>query len=507
MMNMQPNHSPVHRVPVALWILAAALFALHLACNGNYGFHRDELLMLDNARHLAWGYVAYPPLGPFLGRIELALFGTSLTGFRLFSALVQSLAPLLAGLIARELGAGRAAQFVAAIAAACIPFAMLAGSQFMYISLDFFWWVLLVWLLLRRINSGDPRSWLAVGAVIGLGMMTRYTMLFAVAGLVVGVLATPLRRDLRSRWLWLGVALSLLIFLPNAWWQFRHDFVYLDFFNHIHARDVRIGRTDGFFAHQLTTNASVFTLPIWLAGFGYLVLSRRAARYRLLAWMYVVPLLLFAAARGRAYYMAPAYPMLLAAGAVAWERGLLRLRPLAAGCARVATGVLLVLAAVTTAAVALPIAPVNSPGWAFSRRMHDDFAEQIGWPELVGEVARIYRALPADERAHAGILAFNYGEAGAVDLYGPALGLPQVISGVNSYWYRGYGDPPPTTVIVLGADEQGIARAPASCVRAGHSTNRYGVRNEETREHPWIFVCRDLHTPWPQLWKHVRSFG
>ena len=490
-----------------LLVLAALRLLLHLFANAHYGFHRDELAVLDDARQLAWGYVAYPPLTPLLGRIELILFGTSLVGLRFFAALAQCVAMLLAGLIARELGGRRAAQVLAALATACMPFSLLAGSEFMYVTFDFLWWVLLAWLLLRLLNSGDPRWWLALGGVIGLGMLTRYTMLFCVAGLVAGVLATPLRRQLAGGWLWAGVALALLLLLPNLLWQLRHDLVYLDFVRHIHARDVRSGRTDGFFIQQLYANASVFTLPLWLGGLGFLMWAKDAARYRTLAWLYLVPLTLFALAQGRGYYMVPAYPMLLAAGAVAGERWLDRQRPRVARGLRLATWTLLALAGISSAAIALPLAPVNSLGWRISRAAHDNFAEQIGWRELVAQVAAIYRALPAPERAHTGILASNYGEAGAIDLYGPALGLPPVISGVNSYWYRGYGDPPPQTLIVLGADPSAIRHAPADCTPAGTVSNRYGVANEESREHPQIFLCRQLRVPWATFWPRLRSFG
>ncbi|MDE2156141.1 MAG: glycosyltransferase family 39 protein [Xanthomonadaceae bacterium] len=490
-----------------LLALACLRLLLQVLLDRHYGFHRDELAVLADARHLAWGYVAYPPLTPFIGRIELALFGTSLAGFRFFSALAQCVAMLLAGLIARDMGGHRGAQLVAALAVACMPFSLLVGSEFMYVTFDFLWWVLLAWLVVRLLNSGNPRWWLAIGLVVGLGMLTRYTMLFCVAGLAAGVLATPLRRQLASAWLWGGVALSLLLFLPNLLWQIRHDFVYLDFIRHIHARDVRIGRADGFFSQQLYVNASLFTLPLWLAGLGFVMWSKDAVRYRMLAWLFLVPLALFALGQGRAYYMAPTYPMLLAAGAVAGERWLADLRPGTARSLRIVTGVLLAMAAVSSAAVALPLAPVNSVGWRISRAVQDDFAEQIGWRQLVARVASIYHALPAGERAQTGVLAGNYGEAGAIDLYGPALGLPAAISGVNSWWYRGYGNPPPTTLIVLGADPKAIRKAPADCTPAGRISNRQGVQNEETRYHPEIFVCRHLRIPWRRLWPKLRSFG
>src|SRR5690606_26557286 len=164
---------------------------------------------------------------------------------------------------------------------------------------DYLCWVAAAWLLLRLANGGDPRWWLGLGLVIGLGMMNRYTMLFCVAGIVVGVLATPLRRQLATPWPWIGAALSLLVFAPNAWWQWQHDFVYLDFVRHIHARDVRIGRTDGFLVGQLLVGAGPLLVPLWLAGLAWLASARSAARWRVLAWLYVIALALFGLAGAR----------------------------------------------------------------------------------------------------------------------------------------------------------------------------------------------------------------
>jgi hypothetical protein len=486
--------------------LALARLLLHLLTNGQYGFHRDELALLDDARQLAWGYVAYPPLTPFLAHVSMQLFGDSLGAFRVPAALTQSLAMLLAGLIARELGGRRTAQVVAALATACVPFSMLQGAMLQYAGLDYLWWVLAAWMLLRLANGGDPRWWLGLGLAIGLGMMTRYTMLFCVAGIVAGVLATPLRRQLSSPWLWAGAALSLLVFAPNAWWQWRHDFVYLDFVAHIHARDVRIGRSDGFLAQQFLVGASPLTAPLWLAGLAWLAFAKGTARWRVLAWLYAVPLLLFLLAKARAYYLAPAYPMLLAAGAVLLEAGIARLRPRMAMAARGAVAAVLLVAGALTMLIALPVAPVGSQGWRISRRFHDNFAEQIGWPELAAQVAAVYRALPEAERARTAIYANNYGEAGAIDQYGPQYGLPRAISGVNSYWYRGYGDPSPTTVIVLGDDAEGISDTPATCTLASRMRIPHGVENEESG-HPDIYICRDLRFDWKQMWAADQKFG
>ncbi|MEO5566543.1 MAG: glycosyltransferase family 39 protein [Luteimonas sp.] len=486
--------------------LALARLLLHLFANVNYGFHRDELAVWADAGHLAWGYVAYPPVTPLLAHVSMALFGDSLGAFRVPAALAQSIAMLLAGLIARELGGKRMAQVFAALAVACAPLSMLMGSMLMYTSIDYLWVVLLAWTLLRVVNSGDGRWWLGVGLAIGLGMMTRYTMLFWVAGVVAGVLATPLRQHLRSPWLWAGVAVSLLLFLPNAWWQWQHDFIYFDFARHLHERDVRIGRTDGFLVGQLTVGASPLTLPLWIAGLGWLALAKAAARWRVIAWMYVIPLLLFMLVRGRDYYVAPGYPMLLAAGAVALEAAIARLRPRTARWTRAGAVVVLACAFGTTALVSLPLAPIGSEGWRISRRVQDTFAEQVGWPELVAEVARVYDALPADERARTAIFANNYGEAGAIDRYGPGYGLPPAIGTINSYWARGPGKPSPLTVIVLGDTAESISDTPATCTLAGQVQIPHGVENEESGR-PDIFVCRDFQVPVSKLWPPMPSFG
>jgi 4-amino-4-deoxy-L-arabinose transferase-like glycosyltransferase len=490
------------------WLLAiaAARWLLHLLTQGQYGFHRDELAVLDDAHRLAWGYVAYPPLVPWLARLGIDALGNTPGGYRLFSGIAQAAATLLAGLIARELGGRRGTQALAALVLCCVPFSMLAGSMLQYTSLDYLWWVLAAWILLRLANGADPRWWLGMGLAIGLGMLTRYTMLVGAVGLLLAVLATPMRRQLATPWPWLGALLSLALFAPNAWWQWRHDFVYLDFVQAIHARDVRIGRTDGFLAGQLLAGAGPLLAPLWIAGLGWLALAKAARPWRVLAWWYAAALALFLLAQARDYYLAPAYPMLLAAGCVALVDGIAGLRPRPAWFAHGAVALALCAAFALAVAIALPVAAVGSEGWRISRRAHDNFAEQIGWPELVAQVAAVYHGLPPAERAHAAIFANNYGEAGAIGLYGPAHGLPRAISPVNSYWALGYGAAPPTTVIVLGDDAEGIADTPADCVLAARVRIPHGVENEESG-HPDIYLCRHLRIDWARAWPRMRRFG
>ena len=318
---------------LALLALASGFVLLHVLTNNQYGFHRDELQTLDDARHLAWGYVAYPPLTPFLARIALLLFGPSLVGVRLLSVLAEGVAVVLTGLMAGELGGRLPAQMLAAATVAISPVSMVQGAVFQYVSFDFMWWVLVAWLTIRLLRSANPRWWLAIGIAVGLGMMTKYTMAFLAAGMAGGIVLTSARRYLKSRWLWFGVALALLIFLPNLLWQIRHDFISLDFLRYIHARDIRIGRTDDFLLDQLFLN--LFFTPVWAAGLYYCFVMAEGKPYRALGWMFVIPLSLFFAAKARSYYIAPEYPMLLAAGAAVGERWL---ASLAAGWARFTRG-------------------------------------------------------------------------------------------------------------------------------------------------------------------------
>jgi 4-amino-4-deoxy-L-arabinose transferase-like glycosyltransferase len=489
-----------------LILLAVARLALHLFTNSQYGFHRDELAVIDDARHLAWGYVNYPPLTPLIARVALELFGTSLVGIRFFSALALSVVMVLTGLISRELGGTRRAQVVASLAAAIAPMSLIMGAMFQYTAFDYLWWVLIAYLILRLLKSNDSRWWLSIGAVVGLGLLTKYTIAVYVLGILAGVLFTSSRRYFRSSWFWGGVVLSMFIILPNLIWQFQHGLIILTFLSHIHTRDVQIGRADGFLPMQLLVSANPLTLPLWVSGLYYYFRSSAGARYRLLSWMYLIPLVLLMLMQGRFYYLAPAYPMLIAAGAVVGERWLFSMAANKARCGWRVTWAALVAGSMLSGALMLPIAPINSALWKLTSQVHDSFVEQIGWRELVTTVANIHTALPAAEKPLSRILTGNYGEAGAINLYGSEYGLPEAISGVNSYWLRGYGDPPPQVLVVVGFSQAEAERFFSTCDLAGQITNRYGVINEESQQ-PDVFVCRNPRQPWPELWQDLQSFG
>ena len=488
---------------VPLLAIAGAITLLHLLTNGRYGFHRDELQFLSDARHLDWGFVSYPPVTPFLEHIGLAIFGLSLVGLRLFSVITQAIVIIVSGLIARELGGGRLAQGTAALSVALSPLPLFEGTEFQYTSFEFLSWVLIAYFTIFLLKTENPRWWLAIGATVGIGLLTKYSIVFYIAGILTGMVLSPARRYFKSGWFWAGVALAFLIFLPNLLWLIRHDFVSYHFLQHIHARDVGEGRADGFLKDQALICINLFATPIALAG---LVLYLRDRRYRMLAWMYLVPLVLFMVAKGRFYYMAAAYPMLLAMGAVGGERWIASLSK----WLRITiksfffTGLAVVGAYICT--ILIPLAS-SGPLRDFALKNNGDLREEFGWTELVGTVASIRDSLPADQQAGVGVIVGNYGEGGAIEILGPQYHLPPPISMTNSAWLRGYPTSPPTTLIVVGFSNEQADRTFTSCRWAGHNGNSLGIRNEESKDHPDIFLCGPPRKAWPDFWKSDQRFG
>jgi Dolichyl-phosphate-mannose-protein mannosyltransferase len=498
---MAAPRSQLSAMPV---LVIAVLFGVaHMLTNGQYGFHRDELQFLSDAQHMDWGFVPYPPLTAALEHLGLKMFGLSLVGLRLFSVLAQVLVILASGLMARDLGGGRLAQTFTAIAVALSPLPMFWATEFQYSSFDLLWWVLIAWCVIRLMRDDEPRWWVAIGILAGLGLQTKYSITFELAGVLVGVLLTDARRYVANRWFWAGGAIALLIFTPNLAWLIRHDFISYHFLQGIHARDVNEGRADGFLRDQLLLNANLFAVPVWLAGlFGYF----NDRRYRMLAWMYVVPVLLFLLAQGRFYYTGGAYPMLLAMGSVVGERWLRTLRP--AWRVGITTLVFTGVFAIGIYAT-LRIVPIASSGPLrdFALQNNGDLREEIGWDDIVAQVAAIRDALPAEQQANLGIAVGNYGEYGAIALLGQHYHLPTPITAVNSGWLRGYPQTPPTTFIVLGSSHERADELFTDCRLAGHTANALGVANEESHDHPDIFVCGPTRKPLSELWKHGPEFG
>ena len=499
-LSVRANHRAEN---AAIFAIAAAVTLLHLFTNSRYGFHRDELQFLSDARHMDWGFVAYPPFTPLVERISMALFGLNMVGLRLFSALAQATAIIITGLMARELGGRRLAHVAAALAVALSGLPLFEGTEFQYTTFDYLWWVLIAYFTIRLLKSDNPRWWLAIGAAVGLGLETKYAIVFFIAGLLVGVVLTPARRYFVSPWFWAGIAVALLIFLPNFVWLTRHDFISYHFLQHIHVRDVAEGRANGFIKGQFLSCANLFAAPLWIVGLVAFLINRR---YRMLAFMYLVPVAVFFFAKGRSYYTAGVYPMVLAMGAATCERWL---AALPAWGRRTIESIFFAGLAAYGAFVIGGWVPLASTGplRTFALNHSGDLREEIGWNQLVRTVAQIRDSLPPDQQEHLGITTGNYGEYGAIDILGRAYGLPEPIGTTNSEWLRGYPTQQITTIIALGIRPDQADQIFTNCRIVAHNGNSEGIHNEELDDHPYIFLCGPPRKPWSEVWKEHKDFG
>ncbi len=501
MMGMDQVQGGFRRDLLVLCVCSLPLLLVHFWIGDGYGFHRDELQFLSDARHLDWGFTAYPPMTALLGRLSVALFGISPQVFRLPAALVNMVSVVLAGLVARELGGARIAQVLAALA--MLPLGLAFGSVLQYNTPDLLAWMIVLLFTTRVLATGDGRNWLGAGLGIGLGVQSKYSIAFLAASLLVGLITLPSdRRWFSSRWFWYGIVVATVVAAPNLIWLAIHGFITLKMETYIHARDVRLGRADGYFTDQL--KYTLLALPLAVAGMFWLV---RNARFRLLTLFYVGPFVLFALAKGRGYYLLPAYPVLYSAGAVAFERWAAGLRTgMRAGAQGMVFGAMLV-DAIAVSGIFLPMFAPGSAAFAHQVKSSSDLADEVGWPEFVQQVAAVRDGLAPGERERLAVLANNYGEAGALELYGPQYGLPGPISSTNSFHARGYGAFEPENVIVVGDDLDNQLKNFEACRVAARVVIPYGVWNEEARDHQVILVCRHLRGSWPAVWAKSQEFG
>ncbi|MGH3106334.1 MAG: glycosyltransferase family 39 protein, partial [Rubrobacteraceae bacterium] len=298
--------------------LAVAKLLLHLFTADNYGYFRDELYYVAAGEHLGLGYVDFPPFVAVVAAATRALFGDSLPALHVFPALAGAVVVVLAGLIARELGGGRFAQGLAALATLIPPTLLVFGTWLSMDAFDQLFWVLGSYVLVLILRYDRPRLWLLFGLVAGLGLLTKLTMLYFGLAVFVAVLLTPARRHLLTPWPWLGGAIALLFLLPYVFWEVSHGWPTLEFWASYGEKVDEAGPLE-FLIEQIVTMQPP-TLPLWLAGLYYYLISRDGRPYRALGWIYIVLFVLFVVQNARFYFLAPAYPMLFAAGAVVFER-------------------------------------------------------------------------------------------------------------------------------------------------------------------------------------------
>ncbi len=477
--------------PTALVLaLGGVKLLAHLLTASRYGFHRDEFYYLAGGRHLAWGFVDHPPVAPFLALVSTELFGATPAGLRVLSALAGTVAVVAAGLLARELGGGRFAQVLAALAVLCAPLFLIANTVHQTVPFDLLWWLLAAYGAARALRTGSLRAWLGTGFVLGIALLTKYTVLLFGLGLLVGLLATPVRTQLRTPGPWVAALVALGLFLPNVLWQLAHGCPTLEFIanNSANADTTLVG--------FLAIQPLLMGLPgtaLWLGGLAWFF-SPAGRPYRALGWLVLTVLVVLVLVGGKDYYLGSAYPIGFAAGAVGLE-ALVRRRGWR--WARPAALVAVVVLTLPLLPLALPILPVEPMVRYRLHEVVENYAEELGWPELVGTVTDIYDGLPPEEQARAAIFTANYGEAGSIDLLGPAR-LPTAVSGHNSY--HAWGPPPDstTTVIALGFSEEYLRHFFAEVEVVATTTNPYGAENEEYGATVWL--CRRPFEPLSRDW-------
>jgi 4-amino-4-deoxy-L-arabinose transferase-like glycosyltransferase len=478
--------------------IAAAVTIVLLAFAAGYGYHRDELYFVAAGRHLAWAYADQGPLTPLIARAMTELAPDSLAVLRVPSALAAGVTVLLTGLLARELGGSRRAQTIAAACAAVAAVVLVTGHMLSTSTFDLLVWTAVTWLAVRALRTGVDRLWLVAGVVLGVGLLNKPLPAFLAAGLLAGIALAGPRRLLRNPYVWSGTAIALVLWSPWIVWQAGHGWPQIDVSRSIAAGGSASSQPWWAIVPFQFLLVSPLLAPIWIAGLVKLFADPALRDVRFLACAWVVLAVVFMAAGGKPYYLAGLLPVLIAAGALAVDGWLGRGRIGARGGVLVAA---LAASALVDAIIALPVLPADRAGPAIAANA--DVGETIGWPEFARTVAAVAHRLP-DARG-AVILARNYGEAGAIDRYGPALGLPRAYSGHNAY---GDWGPPPdggAPVIAIGLRPGEVAAHLRGCRVAARIDNRAGVENDERGKA--VMICRGPRRLWSREWPGLRHLG
>jgi hypothetical protein len=503
--HFEPPRSAVAARPpwAGIALIAAVAFAVEMAVGARYGYARDELYFLAAGRHLAFGYVDQPPLTPLLARISAAVTGNTLIGFRVLPALALAALVVATAAMSRLLGAGRTGQLLAALAAATCAEYLGAMHELTTTTPDFVFWAITLLLVLRLLESQDPRWWVAIGGCVGIGSEAKWNIGFLAAALAAGFLATDARRLLRSRYLLIGGAIAVALAAPDLIWQAAHGWPSADVFRALqtaawHNRAV-------YWPAQILFTGPVLT-PVWVSGAVWSLRSAAARRFRPVAIACVIAIALQFVLGGKPYYPGAAYTFLLAAGCVPLERRLAARQPLARRVSPATrVGAAMLVGAVVAAPIALPVLPARALHTVPLQKINYDLGETIAWPKLVALVAREYDSLPGLERQRTTILTGNYGEAGAIDRYGPQLGLPGVYSGDNNFWLWG---PPPaadTVAIAVNVDPALLDREFTRVRLVATFWNGLGVSDDE--QGAQVFLATGLRSSWSEAWSAFRNYS
>jgi hypothetical protein len=506
---------PSPRAVTIAWFLAAIAVLLQMLTNGRYGYFRDELYFIATSKHLAFGYVDFAPLASVVLRVSRELLGDSRHAIRLLPALAYGGEVLLTGLIAREFGGKRFAAFLACVSVLLAPVIVGNATRFSMNPFEPLFWMGCVYFLVRAIRSNNPKPLAWCGVLVGFGLENKHSTAFFLLSLLGGLLLTSERRLFRSKWLWIASALIVLIALPNLIWQYQHQFpTWVDLSN-VKKMHKNIELPPLPFVRQQIMMLSPSSALVWIAGLGFLFYHPNGTRYRFLGATYVLFLVTMMTLKAKDYYLAPIYPMLFAAGGVFWEK--LGESRKGLRSVKVVVPAVVIILGIVALPLTVPILPVNRivpyeqalaikttrTEVAHSGPLPQHFGDEFGWEEMVQAVASIYNSMPSDERVQTGILAGNYGEAGAIDFFGPRYGLPNAISAHQNYYLWGPRQYTGESLILL---QWSLANAQRWChdVQEGPTVDpKYGMGEE----HYTILICHGLKEPLAQAWPKLKVWN
>ena len=490
---------------------------LHLTVNafGGYGFFRDEFYYIACSQHLAIGYVDQPPLCAWLLRIITTILGDSLFVVRLLSAVAASLTVYMTGLLVLRLGGGRLAVFIACIL--CFsPIYLAMGSFYSMNAFDILVWVSAAYIIVRIIQDGDPKKWwITLGVLLGLGLLNKVGVLFFGAGIFAGLLFTAERKWLRTPWPYAAGAIALLMFLPYIIWNLQNSLAHLEFIRNASAEKYSSQSAASFILGQVMINNPV-ALLIWLPGLVALLSSSYFRPYRMLGWMFVVPLVIFIInGTSKAEYLAPAYGILFAAGGIFWERLIQRLTVWRYALAIIMS--VYIIVAMLALPMVLPVLrvetyiqyadalgfkPESSEGKEQSE-LPQFYADMFGWKEKVEGVAKAYNTLTQEEKEQCAIFASNYGRCGSIDYYGKEYGLPKTIGNHNNYWIWGPRDYTGNVMIILGGSLEEHQPNFQEVRLASVIDCQYCMPYEDNLP---VFICKGIKGDLKSIWAEEKHF-
>ena len=495
---------------ISILNLLVYIFTLYFT---SYGIFRDELYYIACANRPAFGYVDQPPFSIWVLAAWKFFLGDSLFVIRLLPAFVSSVTLFFLGLFTLRLGGGKSAVIIAMVTFMLSPIFLGMTTIYSMNVFDFFFWILAAYIFLQIVESGNNRLWNVLGIIIGLGLLNKTSMLWLSAGVIIGTLLTPLREDLKTKYPYIAAGIALLIFSPYIIWNLTHDFAHLEFMKNA-ARHKYGGLTPVSFILDMILIFNPISFLIWIPGIVFYFINKNSRIFHPLGYIWLTTfVILFVNWHSKAEYLAPAFQILFAGGAIMIMKWNARLKRL-----KFALAIPVVVIGIFLSPLARPLLPVesfidyhsalklstsNSEGKKLAE-LPQFYADMFGWEDLAKDVSKVYQSLTIEDRKNTIVYCNNYGEAGALEYYSDKFPLPQVICPHNNYWYWWPGNIKLSTVIIIGGNLKDHLNFLEQVKAAGGHKSKYAMPYENNLT---IFVGRGLKRTILEIKQRVKNFN